>query len=101
MAHRNSYNNEELHHLYVIIDRVDDGVFKYGISCKPIGKDGLSERMREQINLLNRIDKWRRFFAVILIVDIQGKREARRIESQHIRDYEKLHGEKPRGNPVE
>ena len=61
MAHGNSYENEELHHLYEIIDRVDDSVFKYGISFKPIGKDGLSNRIREQVNLVNRIDKWQRF----------------------------------------
>jgi hypothetical protein len=101
MAHRNSYKNEEPHHLYAIIDKIDDSIFKYGISCKPIGKDGISERMREQVNLINRIDRWNRFFAVILIVDIQGKRAARHIESQHIRDYEKLNGERPRGNPVD
>jgi hypothetical protein len=53
------------------------------------------------VNLINRIDKWNRFFAVMLLIDIQGKREARRIESQHIRDYEKLTGERPRGNPVD
>lgn len=101
MTHRNSYENEELHHLYVIIDRLDDSVFKYGISCKPIKKDGFLERITEQVNLLNRIDNWPRFFAVILIFDIQGKREARRVERQYIQDYEKLHGEKPRGNPVD
>ena len=43
MAHRNSYQNQELHHLYEIIDRgKDDYVFKYGICCKPIDSDGNS-----------------------------------------------------------
>lgn len=101
MAHRNSYENEEPHHLYEIIDRVDDDVFKYGISCKPIGKDGTSSRMREQVNSLNRIDRWLRFFARILMRDIPGKKEAKRIETEHIQEYQKQHGERPRGNPVD
>jgi hypothetical protein len=51
MPHRNSYENEELHHLYEIIDRgKDNDVFKYGICCKPIDSDGTSSRMREQVN---------------------------------------------------
>jgi hypothetical protein len=34
MAHKNSYENEELHHLYEIIDRgKDDDVFKYGYAA--------------------------------------------------------------------
>ena len=101
MAHGNSYENEELHHLYEIIDRVDDSVFKYGISFKPIGKDGLSDRIREQVNLVNRIDKWQRFFARILILNIPGKREARRLEIEHIQNYIIEHGERPRGNPID
>ena len=40
MPHRNSNTNMEPHHLYEIIDKVDDDVFKYGISCGPIGEDG-------------------------------------------------------------
>lgn len=99
--HRNSNLNEELHHLYEIIDRVDDDVFKYGISCKPIDKNNQSDRMREQVNFLNRIDKWQRYYARILIFNIGGKLEARRIERQYIRAYEAIHGEKPRGNPVD
>lgn len=87
MAHRNSYENEEPHHLYEIIDRVDNDVFKYGISCKPISKDGTSSRMREQVNNLNRVDKWTRFFARILLRDIPGKREARRMETDFIQAY--------------
>jgi URI fold toxin 2 len=50
MSHKNSFQNEDLHHLYEIIDRVDDDVFKYGISCKPIDEQGQSSRMREQVN---------------------------------------------------
>lgn len=101
MGHGNSYNNNELHHLYEIIDRLDEDVFKYGISFKPIGKDGLSERIREQVNLLNRVDKWQRFYARILIFNIPGKREARRLETQYIQNYITQFGERPRGNPID
>ncbi len=101
MGHDNSYENNELHHLYEIIDRANDDVFKYGISFKPIGKDGLSEQIREQVTLLNRVDKWQRFFARILIVNISGKREARRLEKEYIQNYIAKHGERPRGNPVD
>lgn len=101
MAHKNSYENEDPHHLYEIIDRgQDDAVFKFGICCKPIDDNGTSSRMREQINALNRIDKWLRFFARILIRDIPGKRAARRLERQYIQEYIEKTGERPRGNPT-
>lgn len=38
-------------------------------------------------------------YAKILIYDIDGKREARRIERQYIDNYVLKHGRKPRGNP--
>lgn len=102
MVHRNSYENTEPHHLYEIIDRErDDDVFKYGICCKPIDEDGTSSRMREQVNALNRIDKWPRFFARILVLDIPGKRAARELEKQYIKAYIERTGERPRGNPTD
>lgn len=102
MPHRNSYENEELHHLYEIIDRgKDNDVFKYGICCKPIDRDGTSSRMREQVNALNRIDKWHRFFARIIVRDIPGKREARKQEKDYIQKYINERGERPRGNPTD
>ena len=101
MGHGNSYPNDEPHHLYEIIDRVDESVFKYGISYKKIGKDGLSERIHQQINLLNRVDKWNRFFARILLTNIPGKQEARILEKQYITNYTKTYGERPRGNPID
>lgn len=102
MAHKNSYENEDPHHLYEIIDRGQgDDVFKFGICCKPIDDNGTSSRMREQVNALNRIDKWSRFFARILIRDIPGKREARRLEKKYIQEYTEKTGERPRGNPTD
>jgi hypothetical protein len=98
MFHKNSYLNPLPHHLYQIIDKIDDDVFKYGISCEPIGADGMSDRMRKQVNFLNLVDNWERFFAVIILYDIQGKVEAKQIETEYIRLYESENGRKPRGN---
>lgn len=86
-------------HLYEIVDKVGEDTFKYGISCDPIGEDGMSDRMREQVSFLNRIFEWARFFGRILIFDIPGKKEARRIEKQYIKKYEQIYGRKPKGNP--
>lgn len=100
MVHKNSYENEDPHHLYEIIDRGrENDVFKYGICCKQIDEDGTSSRMREQVNALNRIDKWFRFFARILVREIPGKKAARELEKQFIKSYIEKHGERPRGNP--
>ena len=53
--HRNPHDNDLEHHLYGIMDNVDDDVVKYGISSDPIGKDGLSNRLRRQLGLFNAI----------------------------------------------
>lgn len=99
MPHNNSNQSMKSHHLYEIVDKVGEDTFKYGISCDPIGKDGMSDRMRGQVSFLNRIFEWARFFGRILIFDIPGKKEARKIEKQHIGEYERIHGRKPKGNP--
>ena len=98
MLHKNLYSNQDPHHLYEIIDKIDGDTFKYGISWEPIGADGMSGRMRKQVNLFNQIDDWERFFAKIILFDIQGKEEAKRIETAYIKAYEKMNGRKPRGN---
>ncbi len=99
MAHNNSDDNEAPHHLYEIVDKVDYDIFKYGISCGPISKkDGMSKRMRVQLRFANLIDNWTRFFTRILIYDISGRREAKRIESEHIKAYKEKNGQRPRGN---
>lgn len=96
--HGNSNRNKKPHHLYEIRDSVDDDVFKYGVSHDPIGEDGYSNRMRTQVNFLNLGVNWLRFFARILIFDIPGRKEAKRLEREHIRAYKKQHGRRPRGN---
>ena len=99
MAHRNSNENEEPHHLYEIVDKKDYDTFKYGISSGPISeKDGMSKRMRAQLRIANLIADWARFFTRILIYNIPGREEAKRIESEHIKAYKEKHGRRPRGN---
>jgi hypothetical protein len=98
MKHKNCDDNEDVHHLYEIIDKLDNSTFKYGISCEPIGKDGLSKRMRIQVTALNLVDDWARFFVRIIVYDIQGRIEAKRIETAHILAYKNKHGRRPRGN---
>lgn len=46
MAHKNSDDSEELHHLYEIVDKIDYDTFKYGISCGPISKKDYSRQAR-------------------------------------------------------
>ncbi len=99
IPHKNSNLNEDVHHLYEIIDKTDGQTFKYGISCELLGTDGISDRIRKQINALNRVDNWQRFYAKILVFNIAGKKEARRLEREHIENYEQTYGQKPRGNP--
>lgn len=96
--HGNSYQNEELHHLYVIIDGDDDSVHKYGISDDLIDSDGLSDRVREQIDLFNRIAGFPRFYAKILLREIPGRKKAREMERQYIRAFSEKHGRRPPGN---
>ncbi len=97
-GHGNSNDNYKPHHLYEIRDSVDDDVFKYGISHDPIDEEGQSNRMKVQVNFLNLGVNWLRFFAQILLLDIPGKKEAKRIEEEHIQDYKKQNGKRPRGN---
>ena len=96
--HGNSLDNNKEHHLYAIHDRKEKDIFKYGISDKPIGKDGYSSRMREQINFLNAAVGIIRYVGEILINGIIGRKKARQIEDEYIETYERKKGRKPRGN---
>lgn len=59
--HQNSNKNTDPHHIYEILDLLKDDVFKYGMSGDPIDKDGLSKRLREQVELFNLVADWYRF----------------------------------------
>ena len=47
--HGNDKDNQDFYHLYEMIDRETGLIFKYGISADPIEKDGMSKRLKEQI----------------------------------------------------
>lgn len=96
--HGNSLDNPEPYHLYEIIDKNTDEVFKYGISFGVIGSDGYSKRMREQVRLCNLAANEQRYFARIILYDIHGRVEALRIENEYIERYNMDHGSRPRGN---
>lgn len=98
--HGNSRDNKKKHHLYAIHDKEEKDVFKYGISDSTIEKDGYSRRMRQQVDFLNRAAGWVRFFAVVLIRGIIGRKEARKIEDEHVDAYREKHGRNPRGNVI-
>ncbi|MCU0393921.1 MAG: hypothetical protein MUE81_22655 [Thermoflexibacter sp.] len=96
--HGNANENDNLHHLYEIDDIQEEDIFKYGISGKPLNPDGTSARAEEQINILNKAVGFKRFISKILMTEIEGRVKAKELEQQHIDNYEKKHGKKPRGN---
>jgi len=96
--HKNALDNEEPHHLYEIFDKQEKEVFKYGISCDPLGKDGFSYRIRRQLKLLNLAAGWIRYFARIILENIPGCRKAEEIEDEYMNAFEKEKGRLPRGN---
>lgn len=98
--HGNDKRNDRLHHLYAIKDKKENDIFKFGISCDPIDedKDGLSDRVREQVDWANVVVGWIRFFGVILLKKINGNTKARKKEDKKLEDYYDKHGRYPRGN---
>ncbi len=87
--------------MYVIFDKQSDDIYKYGISHDPIETDGFSARLRDQLDLYNRIAGWTRFHAEILHRDLAGRLIARQIETQLIRDYKERYGQRPLGNLID
>lgn len=97
--HGNSLENKNPHHLYEIRDEEEKDIYKYGISDDPIEDDGLSKRLRYQLNLMNRVVGWPRFLGNVLIENIPGRIKAREVEDSYIDRYREKHGRNPRGNP--
>ena len=79
---------------------VENDVFKYGISDDPIERDGLSRRMRNQIDFLNRAVGLSRFIGNVLLKNIPGRAKAKDMEDEFIDRYVDANGKKPKGNPV-
>jgi hypothetical protein len=97
-VHGNNHKNDKEHHLYEIYDKEDEEIYKYGISDKPIGKDGLSSRLRDQLALFNNVVGWLRFVGEIILTGIAGRKKAEDIEDEYIDKHEEEHGHRPRGN---
>lgn len=96
--HGNSHGNYEMHHLYEIWDNQAGEVFKYGVSKDPIEEDGLSKRLRKQIKVFNIIAGIFRYIGRILLLDIEGKEKAERIEDEYTDAFVEKYGRLPRGN---
>jgi hypothetical protein len=72
--HGNKLDNLKPHHLYVIFRLSNFEVFKYGISDDPIDDfDGLSARVRDQVEEWNMAAEYQKFDAKILATDIAGR----------------------------
>ena len=97
--HGNAKKNTNPHHLYDIFKRAGRDTFKYGISDDPIDEeDGLSARVRDQVEEWNMAAEYNKFGAEILINDIAGRENALLIERQYIDAYYEEHGRNPLGN---
>ena len=96
--HGNSKSNSNLHHLYKICDREENGVYKFGICGRTLNSDNSSKRANEQVALFNRVVGWERFYAVVIKNDIEGREVALEIEKNYIEKYKSEKGNYPRGN---
>lgn len=98
-VHKNSHKNLLDHHLYAIIDSEQEDIFKYGISCEKLEKDGSSPRAKRQLKLFNRLAGWLRYYAKVLLTKIPGRKRAEEIEEEYILQYKEEKGFRPPGNP--
>jgi len=97
--HGNSKHNSNLHHLYNIFKRSDLDTFKYGISDDLIDEDdGLSARVRDQVEEWNLTAEYNKFDAEILEKGIPGRDAALQVERAYIDAYYTQQGRNPRGN---
>lgn len=97
--HGNDKKNPKLYHLYEIVDKETDNTFKYGISGDKISsKDGLSKRVRDQVSIGNLFVGWLRYFGRILVKNIKGNAEARKLEDQYLDAYFDKNNRYPIGN---
>lgn len=78
--HGNSKNNDAIHHLYEILDGLEDDIYKYGISAEELNEDGSSPRANRQIKEFNRVVNAERFSAKVLLKKIRGRILAEKME---------------------
>jgi hypothetical protein len=96
--HKNNKKNPENHHLHEIYDDERETAFKFGISSRPLRKDGTSPRAQQQVRLFNRVAGWLRFSGRILLKGIKGREKALDLEEKTVSHYKRLHGKTPEGN---
>lgn len=96
--HGNDKTNQDFFHLYEMFDRETGLVFKYGISADSIDMDGISKRLRDQIEYANLIVGWNRFTGWIIKVNIEGNAKARLIEDEYINTFFAKFDKYPIGN---
>jgi URI fold toxin 2 len=96
--HGNDHRNSNPHHLYDLFRSSNHDTFKYGISDDPIDEDGLSARVRDQLEALNLAAEYQKFEAEILLIDIPGRKKALEVERHYIDAYYERHGHNPIGN---
>jgi hypothetical protein len=63
-----------------------------------IDSNGLSDRVRKQLIFINSAVDWERFYGKILVINIDGRINARVLEDEYINAYEVEFGQKSRGN---
>lgn len=97
-VHGNSHQNEDEHHLYRIIDKDENAIFKYGISGKPLNSDGSSPRANELVSFLNKALGLIRFIGEVILTGIKGRKKAEEIEKEYISRYLEENGHLPPGN---
>lgn len=97
--HGNHRGNPNIHHLYRIFKLAGRETFKYGISDDPLDpEDGLSARVRDQVEEWNLAAEYNKFGAEILMRDLAGREIALQWERWYIDTYYGKHGENPPGN---
>ena len=91
--HGNSKKSKKKQHIYKIEDSkipVKDKTFKFGVSGKKLNKNGTSARANSQVNVLNKLTgDLKRFFATVLMIDIDGRSKVLDIEKECVRKYKK------------
>lgn len=97
--HGNAKENPNPHHLYRIFKLAENETFKYGISDDPLDpEDGLSARVRDQVEEWNLAAEYHKFGAEIVQYDIAGREAALHMERLYIDAYYEKRGKNPPGN---
>ena len=96
--HGNSKESKKKQHLYEIVDSESNITHKFGISGEKLNNNGTSKRANKQVNLLNRIFGFVKYFASVLIKDIEGRQIALSFEDKKIKEFKNKFGANPKGN---